>query len=190
MSNPLFSLGVFRISRAQPLRPISKLRWGKIPLAVFTRMLPARERFGNVNFTTPCLKRPSKISVRIVLFVGVPTMRKKAVWTSKLTIFWSQIDRAEGCLCNPPYSFYFPKNADQKREWLATLRLRSENAWKKGVNWSDVNMWRCTDNKSGCTVFDSLTFAARGRPAKRELQTTLRESTRERTRALVVSSVM
>ena len=25
--------------------------------------------------------------------------------------------------------------------------------------WSNVNMWRCTDYKTGCTVLDSLKFA-------------------------------
>ena len=28
--------------------------------------------------------------------------------------------------------------------------------------WSDVNMWKCTDYKSGCTVLDSLKFADQG----------------------------
>ena len=29
------------------------------------------------------------------------------------------------CPCDPPYRFHFPKNAVQKREWLATLQLKS-----------------------------------------------------------------
>ena len=36
--------------------------------------------------------------------------------------------------------------------------------------WSDVNMWRCTDYKTGCTALDSLKFADQG----------LRETGRER----------
>ena len=33
---------------------------------------------------------------------------------------------------------------------------------KMSEYWSDVNMWRCTDYKTGCTVFDSLKFANQG----------------------------
>ena len=29
-------------------------------------------------------------------------------------------------------------------------------------DWSDVNMWRCTNYKTGCTVLDSLKFADQG----------------------------
>ena len=35
---------------------------------------------------------------------------------------------------------------------------------------SDVNMWKCTDYKTGCTVLDSLKFAGQG----------LRETSEER----------
>ena len=28
--------------------------------------------------------------------------------------------------------------------------------------WSDVNMWKCTDHKTGCTVLDSLKLADGG----------------------------
>ena len=28
--------------------------------------------------------------------------------------------------------------------------------------WSDLNMWRCTDYNTGCTVLDSLKFADQG----------------------------
>ena len=28
--------------------------------------------------------------------------------------------------------------------------------------WSDVNMWKCTDYKTGCTVLDSLKLADQG----------------------------
>ena len=33
---------------------------------------------------------------------------------------------------------------------------------KMSEYWSDVNMWRCTDYKTGCTVLDSLMFADQG----------------------------
>ena len=36
--------------------------------------------------------------------------------------------------------------------------------------WSDVNVWRCTDYKTGCTILESLKFAGQG----------LRESSQER----------
>ena len=36
--------------------------------------------------------------------------------------------------------------------------------------WSDVNMWRHTDYKTGCTVLDCLKFAVQG----------LRETSQER----------
>ena len=41
---------------------------------------------------------------------------------------------------------------------------------KMSEYWSDVNMWRCTDYKMGCTVLDSLKFANQG----------LRETSQER----------
>ena len=28
--------------------------------------------------------------------------------------------------------------------------------------WSDVNMWKCTDYQTGCTVLDSLKIADQG----------------------------
>ena len=37
-------------------------------------------------------------------------------------------------------------------------------------HWNDVNMWRCTDYKTGYTVLDSLKFADQG----------LRETSQER----------
>ena len=43
-------------------------------------------------------------------------------------------------------------------------------AVKMSEYWSDVNMWRCTDYKTGCTVLDSLKFADQG----------LRETSQER----------
>ena len=33
---------------------------------------------------------------------------------------------------------------------------------KMSEYWSDVNMWRCTDYKTDCTVLDSLKFADQG----------------------------
>ena len=36
--------------------------------------------------------------------------------------------------------------------------------------WNDVNMWKCTDYKTGCTVLDCLKFADQG----------LRETSKER----------
>ena len=33
---------------------------------------------------------------------------------------------------------------------------------KMSEYWSDVNMWKCTDYKTGCTVLDSLKFADQG----------------------------
>ena len=45
-----------------------------------------------------------------------------------------------------------------------------EQPVKMSEYWSDVNMWRCTDYKTGCTVFDSLKFANQG----------LRETSQER----------
>ena len=41
---------------------------------------------------------------------------------------------------------------------------------KMSAYWSDVNMWRCTDYKTGCTVLDSLKCANQG----------LRETSQER----------
>ena len=41
---------------------------------------------------------------------------------------------------------------------------------KMSEYWSDVNMWRCTGYKMGCTVLDSLKFADQG----------LRETSQER----------
>ena len=41
---------------------------------------------------------------------------------------------------------------------------------KMSEYWSDVNMWKCTDYKTGCTVSDSLMFADQG----------LRETSQER----------
>ena len=32
----------------------------------------------------------------------------------------------------------------------------------KMLYWSDVNTWRCTDYKTGCTVLDSLKSAEHG----------------------------
>ena len=58
--------------------------------------------------------------------------------------------------------------------------------------WSDVNSWRCMDYKTGCTVLDSLKFADQvlGETSQeRELQQTVRKSTREITRVFVASSV-
>ena len=33
---------------------------------------------------------------------------------------------------------------------------------KMSEYWNDVNMWKCTDYKTGCTVLDSLKFADQG----------------------------
>ena len=33
---------------------------------------------------------------------------------------------------------------------------------KMSEYWSDVNMWKYTDYKTGCTAFDSLKFADQG----------------------------
>ena len=41
---------------------------------------------------------------------------------------------------------------------------------KMSEYWSDVNMWRCVDYNTGCTVLDSLKFAHQG----------LRETSQER----------
>ena len=42
---------------------------------------------------------------------------------------------------------------------------------KMSEYWSDVNMWKRTDYKTGCTVLGSLKFADQGlRETKRELQ--------------------
>ena len=41
---------------------------------------------------------------------------------------------------------------------------------KMSEYWSDVNMWKCTDYKTGSTVLDSLKFADQG----------LRETSQER----------
>ena len=41
---------------------------------------------------------------------------------------------------------------------------------EKSECWCSVNMWRCTDYKTGCTVLDSLKFANQG----------LRETSQER----------
>ena len=41
---------------------------------------------------------------------------------------------------------------------------------KRSEYWSDMNMWRCTDYKTGCTVLDSLKFTDQG----------LRETSQER----------
>ena len=38
--------------------------------------------------------------------------------------FYHKPTALKDCPCDPPYKFHFPKNAEQRREWLLTLQLK------------------------------------------------------------------
>ena len=58
----------------------------------------------------------------------------------------------------------------QKHAVLQEIRALTGNLEKMSENWSDVNTWKSTDYKMGCTLLDSLKFADQG----------LRETSQER----------
>ena len=118
---------VFQISRAQPLRPIKRapLRHSSA-CCVYTHVAgkTALLKMSNSR-STKASKASFKGFGRHCSVRGCTYNEKKLCELQNRPCFDQKPTTLKDCLRDPPYRFHFPKNADQKREWLATLQMKS-----------------------------------------------------------------